>query len=129
MVVKKIICPKCKEPLTQLKVWSKVDNFNFMSLSDDGLADWNDDCGGEVVYENETDLEYCCTKCFEVLFTKEDEALKFLKGEKVEATKEWNFSIEKVYCKKDGVNSQEEAKEKFIQDIAENNFEISEVKN
>lgn len=40
---------------------------------------------------------------------------------------EWEFKIEKTYCKEDGVNSLEEAREQFIKDVSENNFEIEGV--
>lgn len=39
----------------------------------------------------------------------------------------YTFCIEKTYYKEDGVESKEEAKERFIEDIATNNFDIEEV--
>ena len=76
---KKVVCPKCGKEISYLWDFSKVENRYRFEIFE-----------GEVDYElvdsyslNEID-EWECPECTAVLFTDEEEAARFLRGEKNE---------------------------------------------
>ena len=72
-----INCPKCKKEIDELSHWEKIDSKSYCRLEGDELEYY----GQDQFYDNATELEWCCPKCFEPLFYSEDEAIKFLKNE------------------------------------------------
>lgn len=74
----KVKCPKCGAEIDSLDDYSMcVQRFVF-TVGSDGLGDYVD--VGDSVSADEPD-DYKCPECGEVLFTDEEKALAFLKGE------------------------------------------------
>ncbi len=72
-----MICPKCKEEIEHLNNWvSGERKYRF-----DGYTYEEED---QYSFGDGKTEDYECPECSEVLFTDEEEATKFLKGE------EWN---------------------------------------
>lgn len=69
------ICPKCKKEIENLRFYSKVENYGYFNISENGNEEWN-----TSEYGDWSDIEFCCPECNEVLFTdkNEDEAIEFL---------------------------------------------------
>lgn len=69
-------CPKCGEELDYLLDYSKCEEVYEFSLKPDG------EIQSEQVdrISEDTPDDFECPECKEVLFTKEEDAVKFLKG-------------------------------------------------
>ena len=69
-------CPKCKKEIEQLRNYCQGENVYSLWLE-----------GNDIQYDlkdfiGRNENEYCCPECHEVIFTDEEEAIKFLKENK-----------------------------------------------
>ena len=68
-------CPKCGAEIDHLINWSEAEQKFILRLTEKGTPNY------EYVDTVPKDRnEYECPKCHEVLFTDEEEAIKFLRG-------------------------------------------------
>lgn len=75
-------CPKCKADIQYLSYEHKTIVSGDFSLDAQGDPQM-EECDRHDV--NEPDLKFYCPECFAIITTDEDEAIKFIKGDK-----KWN---------------------------------------
>ena len=79
-------CPKCGAEINQLICYvSNVTEVDAFTLDEKGEPFYDKI---DEIYDESSDIEFTCPVCDKPLFHKEEEAIRFLKGEKVEVIEE-----------------------------------------
>ena len=73
-----VICPKCNKEIDYLNSYQSGEEHSKLYI-EDGEADYDFD--GKGFQPDSKVNEYECPECLEVLFTSEEEAVKFLKND------------------------------------------------
>ena len=79
-VIKRLVgirCPKCNKEIDWLKNYQSGEMYYMFSVESNGMGDYD----GQEFQPDDKGNDYECPHCAETLFTDEDKALKFLKGE------------------------------------------------
>jgi peptide methionine sulfoxide reductase MsrB len=82
METKEIICPKCKDEILTLRFEKSKVVTGDLSIDNEGNEEFE-----EEYFQDQDNYTYKCPSCDEVLFTDDEEAISFLKGEKQDENK------------------------------------------